>query len=337
MNTESDHLDAETLAAWLDNGLDDTSRAAAEAHASNCDRCQMLLATAAKTLPAASVLPGAAESGAMTRSWWKWLTPVAAAATAAVLWMIVPSETPPPSAPQQESKIAEARDAIAPAAPPSQAAPAAVAEEPAAKSKPLAAARKELPDAAPSENEARAVAADKAADTPGARENSLERADAAIAAAPQAPAAKATPPAPPAIAAEQRSEAFAGAAAQAQLRKQTAPAIEIVSPFPASRWRVAKDFLERSEDGGASWMPMRPVEPNQIRAGSSPSRFVCWLVGARGLVLLATDGTNFTRVRFPEQIDLATVIATSAAAAEITTADGRTFVTADAGRTWNPR
>ena len=82
---------------------------------------------------------------------------------------------------------------------------------------------------------------------------------------------------------------------------------------------------------------MRPVEPDQIRAGSSPSRLVCWLVGARGLILLATDGTNFTRLPFPEQTDLATVSATSAAAAVITTADGRTFVTADAGRTWNQR
>ena len=51
MSTEHNHLDAETVAAWMDGGLDATSLATAEAHASNCERCQALLATVAKTLP----------------------------------------------------------------------------------------------------------------------------------------------------------------------------------------------------------------------------------------------------------------------------------------------
>ena len=37
-------LDAETLAAWSEGSLDAAQRAAAEAHASECARCQDLLA-----------------------------------------------------------------------------------------------------------------------------------------------------------------------------------------------------------------------------------------------------------------------------------------------------
>ena len=47
MTTDHTHLDAETVAAWMDGGLDATSLAAAEAHASNCERCQALLAAVA--------------------------------------------------------------------------------------------------------------------------------------------------------------------------------------------------------------------------------------------------------------------------------------------------
>ena len=49
MNTERDqpdngHLDAETLAAWVDGGLDPRAAAMAESHVSSCDRCQEIVA-----------------------------------------------------------------------------------------------------------------------------------------------------------------------------------------------------------------------------------------------------------------------------------------------------
>ena len=40
-------LDAETLGAWTDGGLDPAAMAAAEAHVSNCARCQALVGTMA--------------------------------------------------------------------------------------------------------------------------------------------------------------------------------------------------------------------------------------------------------------------------------------------------
>ena len=51
MTTDRHCLDAETVAAWMDGGLDAAGVAAAEAHASTCERCQALLATVVKTLP----------------------------------------------------------------------------------------------------------------------------------------------------------------------------------------------------------------------------------------------------------------------------------------------
>lgn len=109
-------LDAETLAAWMDGGLDAQSVAMAEAHASNCARCQALLGTLARATPAVT-----ASGASPVRLWRWWLAPLAAGAAAVTLWMVVPADRY--SAPPQKSEIqiapepppAPARDAVAPA------------------------------------------------------------------------------------------------------------------------------------------------------------------------------------------------------------------------------
>ena len=64
---------------------------------------------------------------------------------------------------------------------------------------------------------------------------------------------------------------------------------------------------------------------------------MCWFVGRAGLVLLTTDaGATFTRVDLAEPLDLASVSATDARIAVITTDGGRRFRTDDGGRTWQP-
>ena len=74
--------------------------------------------------------------------------------------------------------------------------------------------------------------------------------------------------------------------------------------------------------------------PTVLTAGSSPSRDVCWIVGRAGTVLLSTNGATWQRRPFPESVDLGGVRASSATNAVVTTADGRQFVTIDAGATW---
>ena len=64
---------------------------------------------------------------------------------------------------------------------------------------------------------------------------------------------------------------------------------------------------------------------------------MCWFVGRAGLVLLTTDaGATFTRVDLAEPLDLASVSATDARIAIVTTVSGRRFRTEDGGRTWRP-
>ena len=76
-------LDADTAAAFVDDMLSADERSCAEAHVTDCARCQALLAALARTAPAAA-----------PRVWWRrpavaWLGPFVAAATAAIVWINV--------------------------------------------------------------------------------------------------------------------------------------------------------------------------------------------------------------------------------------------------------
>jgi photosystem II stability/assembly factor-like uncharacterized protein len=99
--------------------------------------------------------------------------------------------------------------------------------------------------------------------------------------------------------------------------------------------------VERSTDGGETWAQV-PLDASvaladaKVLDASAPTASVCWMVGEKGLVVLITDGQTMRRVPFPEPVTLVRVLADSAAAARVITADGRAFVTTDAGLTWQP-
>ena len=88
-SSTSDCLDAETLAAWADNGLDEVSLARAETHMASCSRCQLAMA---------SIVGSAGELspkhvGGSAVPWWlnlRWLMPLAGVAAAVLVWMVVP-------------------------------------------------------------------------------------------------------------------------------------------------------------------------------------------------------------------------------------------------------
>lgn len=104
---------------------------------------------------------------------------------------------------------------------------------------------------------------------------------------------------------------------------------------PATRWRVLGDGrVQRSVTNGASWDVVAVDASLHVMAGIAPSSMVCWLVGPAGVVLRTTDRLHFERLTFPEAVDLIGVRATSDLVATVTTRDGRTFATTDAGRTW---
>ncbi|MDH4065919.1 MAG: hypothetical protein OEW19_16085, partial [Acidobacteriota bacterium] len=84
-------LDAETLAAWAEGGLDDRARATAEAHAAGCARCQALVATIVRTEPEPTPAVG---PSLWDRLGFRWLVPLTAAAAAVLLWIAVPPSAP---------------------------------------------------------------------------------------------------------------------------------------------------------------------------------------------------------------------------------------------------
>lgn len=352
MSTDRDHLDAETVAAWIDGGLDNASLAAAEAHASNCERCQALLATVMRTEP--QVAPG--FSRGIANSWWRWwMAPIAATAAAVTLWMVVPQEQlrqKAASAPATEAAApaaARARDEAAPPMaqatqpsnqPPGRRSPAeGSSAELKRKDQAAPQVAQEKPQFAPekpqtAEGKLGAAAAANVADTVGAKDRRENKAEERLARVEAEPARAAAAPAAPAPAAAAPAEAAAAREAQVtQLRKQTAPLV-LVSPDPRFRWRVTPDGIDHSVDGGRTWLPVRLPQGEVITAGTSPAPLVCWMVGRRGLVLVATDGTNFTRIPFPETVDLASVSSPELRIVVVTTADGRTFRTENAGRNW---
>ena len=336
MSIDREHLDAETVAAWIDGGLEDRARAAAEAHASNCDRCQALLATLAQTLPAEEGRDFQAGVTSGARSIWRWwMAPIAAATAAVTIWMVVPQDPMQrPPLPEQQAELSSAPagpppPATAPFAPPETSAttPSASASADARVQSRAATGRR---DAETKEAVADSQSNKAVADT-SAR---AEKQEAVATLQERVTIAPATPaPAPPA---EPARKGAALGAAQASLAKRFAP-IEIIAPDAQRRWRVASGIIELSSDGGRTWTAAPGTTGGEVLAGSAPDAQVCWMVGRQGLVLRATEGTNFTPLPFPERVDLVSVTALDARRATVVTADGRIFETVDNGQNWrNP-
>jgi negative regulator of sigma E activity len=387
----SECLDAEALAAWMDGELPEPARLAAEQHAAGCARCQALLASMARTEPDSEVRP-----------WWssltaKWLVPVAALATAVVVWVSVERVRPTPAS-STAPRTAAAREqlptgpapAVAPRvmAPPEQDKLAPDAQQLAdrrakrlqdlqtkteavrdekAGSRGAAGTPKPASPPQPVAGVAGGVAnrnLDAAQPLERARADTAARSASPPAAAP-VPPAQAEPiltpvPVPAAPSPQQKAAAKAMAETVSPAPPSSAPAfatgsgggrgnavpVEIRSPESRYRWRIIPPAgIQRSTDDGATWAVVDPIgagvsadnrSPVALIAGSSPARDVCWIVGRAGVVLLSTNGATWQRRPFPEAVDLTAVRGVSASSAEVTTADGRRFATADGGVTWTP-
>ena len=377
MNQE--HLDAEVLAGWAEGSLDRRVRAAAEAHAADCPRCQALLAAMARTEPVEVPL----------RAGWlrpplRWMVPLATAAAALLVWVMVSRELRPPPAPQVASRTESSSTTDRVAVAPPQPAPAASQE--AAPAEPQGKRRNEARAATAPAAKATEPSPTEPAETVvtgerPARVDELVRDAAASGRPPLSPPAAPLPPrqaqdaqrqaqaaqptqaqAPPVQqqgtpAAAQAQQQSAQAAPQVQERVAVttatpdvaverrraiaakalgaAAAREVVSPDPSVRWRFgAAGLIERSRDGGKTWLPATSGVSVDLRAGSAPSPTVCWIVGDSGTILLTTDGLTWRRVPFPVSAGVRSVAATDERTATVTTADGRMFTTADGGATW---
>jgi len=346
-------LDADTLAAWADGTLQAADRSAAESHAAACARCQAMLAAMALTAP-----PPRARHPWRAGAY-KWLVPLAAAAAAVVLWVVVPSTPVAPQTAASRTPIA-----LTAAPPPSERrADDAAALQPQPDTAKATVRQKPDTKEATERTRAKSAAAsqlrDVAAPPPSFPPSTPVRVDAfASSAVPPAPPPPAAPP-QPTVAPQGAASAGAppptpaetiGAAPNAnesvQLRRElAAPAQalaktsaatpDIVSPDRNVRWRIrTPGSVDRSTDGGLTWQTQAIGVTTPLVSGASPSPAICWVVGRGGVVLRSTDGATWQRVGLADAIDLIAIRASDAANATVTAANGRTFTTADGGKTW---
>jgi hypothetical protein len=367
-------IDAETLAAWADGGLPEAEAATVEMHLAGCDRCTAMLATFARTIPAAPA----------TESLWKrwhlrWLVPVATAATVASLYVLIPrqqpaevatfSSAPPtretqadPAAQEPPSPLTAARSVQAPEVREQDAvrkredsrlqrqqvavqdradANANAAQQPPSLNESVTLAQPTPREFERAENKLADRQSERLATTVTGETPAASPAAAAAPAAPASPPAQAaaraptaTPP-PPAATSAFSSDTGARARTLGSTASVTTVFEVVSSSNPMTRWRVTgAGQVERSTNGGGQWERATLPESATLTGGSSPSPSVCWLAGRSGAIYVTTDGLRFTRVNFRERTDFVSIQATDARRATVVTTDGRTMRTEDQGATW---
>ena len=311
----------EVLAAFCDRALEADEVTRWIDHMADCRRCQALLAAIGRAESDADV-----EHATSTAApWWRWrvLAPVAALSIVVLaVWVVDPGwmldrrlamenrQDPPATQPEHASAAAGGV--------PESATVSVTGTDQTPVSEAVAVPRAQAAAAA-TEPAPRVPSAATPASTPAATENAVGRPE-ALSLLRNALVRDAAPRREPAR--------FATTAAPVTLL--------IVSPDPATRWRVAPGgAVERSDDSGATWLVQ--VSPGERAiAGSAPSARVAWLVGENGLVLRTTDGDRWERTTAPVAAHLTDIDAIDGIDATVATADGRRFRTVDGGARWTP-
>jgi hypothetical protein len=330
-------IESEGLAAWSEGTLRARERDAIERHASECAPCQALLAAMARSAPP---IPAARR---WSLSGLGWLAPLAAAGAAILLWINVPRSSVDRSAtsPATVTASAETPAGVAAALPTTSPAPQST-EPRAVEARRQPATRTPRRASPPAASQPAAQPDDRGAGAGaiGPMKSAPEPAGELPQESKSAPAEPILP-GPPARAAAQAKFDGPDAApskferpGEGTARPVASPA-EIVSPDAAVRWRLLPGGrVARSLDRGATWQEQSTGVAVTLSAGAAPSPDVCWLVGPAGTILVTADGRAWQRVTFPEAIDLVSVRASDAANATVTSADGRSFSTADGGKRW---
>jgi hypothetical protein len=324
--------DAEALAVYFERRADPDERGHIESHVASCARCQAHLAALVRSEPASETPESWWPALALP---WRFFVPIASAALVVLSVWIARTPTPEPSvdqvAEQAPPPVADSRQAT-PTAPPvrSPALERKDANETAPRGEDAKARREEA-------SEAQSLAARSKAGGVSGRLEDANR----PAAGPPAPATLKAAEETATISRASPSRAAPAAAAPTETER-AAVGEQRGHDRDASRdlassarfWRVTGGAVERSLDGGASWIDRYQPSGATLRAVAGPSPVVAWAVGDDGAVFRTTDGAQWTSVAFPERVPLVAVAVTSAQHAVVTAADGRRFATEDGGLSW---
>jgi hypothetical protein len=353
--------DADLLAAWFDHTLSALESERIESHVSGCECCQQILAALARSEPEvvrAAPLPSPAHAW----HWhWRWAVPLATA----VLVVVVGTKTlfspgpvtvvgTPTTQAARVEKAAEPPMQPLVAPPPPAAQPKAAATAVREKLAPVMAARVAVPaiaTGAPAAPAAAGAAADSMEFQRAAVETERARADkfAQKAVTPNLPAPPPPPPPPSLTGAAPKPAAPAVAEALSVEGRAARPAagllgmrqVSVTTPALAGSavaWRFGQDgVIEKSSDRGQTWERQSSGVANALADASAPTDRVCWMVGARGIVLRTTDGRTWQRLNSPTDADLVAVHAWNESSATITASDRSEYETADGGKTWRRR
>lgn len=148
--------------------------------------------------------------------------------------------------------------------------------------------------------------------------------------APSAPAPPAAAPIPPPL--KQPGAAVTKAARPVAIAKPK-PKPAPVESKPRIQWRTNNLAVERSTDGGLTWMTDYTAD-RPIRAGAFVNDEVAWVVGENGLLLRRTKNGWFGASP-PADGHITAVRASSPSRATVTLEDGRVFTTQNGGVTWS--
>ena len=320
------------LAAYVDDGLTPAERREFESHAAGCAACQEHLAL----LGAVSVESQAPEAA---RSWfprWAWLVPAVTAVIVAAVWVRLPEQN--------------VTDQVTPRTSQSLPAPASMAEAPASANE----------EAQPGASPAPARSLPAPAEAKRKRDEAApERTAVSTPAAPPPPLGAAAPAAPPpafaqdAVQGQEKLEARDARATESSAKeaeggqraaREAAPLAKsrddssaltapiVVSASSDESFRAIGNRIERSTDGGKTWLPAMTM-PNGMFTAAACAGGVCWFGTTDGRIERRVRG-GFAGSILPLRERVVAIVPSGSASALVTLAGGRSFRTTDSGATW---
>jgi hypothetical protein len=321
------------LAAYLDATLAPAERAAVEAHAADCPRCALQLATIVRLED---------ESGhprhAPVPHWWRrlfWVVPAATAVLVVAIYVAGPALVRRPAPPPSPAvRHPTANDNLVRSPSPQSVQPSAMDSphapvEPAAE--PLSTARERtLPRSAAKVAPSRQTFEDRVDPLQQRAEVAEQKQEPATIAKSRAYATSA-PAAPPAAfeAAAKRVSEDAGAADAFAARSI------VRSPGGRVLWRTQGSHIERSTDAGRTWSTEAAPAVAGFTMGAAPSDVVCWLAAPSGDVLRRDEAGTWRTVTPSPRRAIARIEAAGSADATVVALDGTVLRTVDGGQHWS--